>query len=190
MRAELPDKKELRSGLVILGVFVLLAGAVWYGSYRQRAGYEARIATARKQLGIDLAPAQGLSELNSRVARMRARVSGAQRHVPQQDRITDVFRSMDQAMRRHGVRDPQIIAEEARAYANYSLVPLTIELQCGFRSLYGVLSEIESMPRLMRIDRLSIDRPRHRSAEDPAEALNVELEMSVFFSRVDTEEPS
>jgi len=169
--------------LITLGVVVALAGvfafAVWMPANRKSQALDRRIDAAKSELGMTPVAKDELIQLNSAVTELRAVVNGAQQYVPIDDEIAHVVRGVNEALKAHGVTEQEMVTRQAQRYAHYNTIPISIEYESSFPVVFGALREIEKMPRLIRVDRLGI----MGDSDDPAEPLEVHMELSTFYSR-------
>ncbi len=176
----MPIERDQLKTLAIIGVlFVLFAAAIWLPGHFTRQSLERRIDAARHALGVMPDQGAGLSEWYAQVIDLREQVRGAQRYVPEKDELAQVLRGLTAAMQQHQVTHPELTTRDVQHFANYSLIPANVQFSAPFPQVFGVLDEIEAMPRLIRIDRLDIESNPQRS-DMP---LAVTMELSTFFSK-------
>lgn len=176
------------AALLMLGLGV---GPLVFNHFEKRS-LEARIEAAERELGMDRGPAESLDELKHAVADLRDRLSGSQQYVPEAPELAGVLRGLTDALSGFAPSDQSIETQATRAYARYSVIPIFVRFEGDFLSTYGTLRSIERMPRMVRIDRLSIrrlkpDRPAPPGAMPRAE---VDLELSTFYAPEQQEEAS
>lgn len=164
---------------VVLALGALFAFAVWMPARERSAELDRRISQARDELGMTAVARDELTRLNNRVVELRQVVQGAQRYVPATDEIAQVVRGINEALRKQGVTEQEMIARPSQRFADYSEIPLTVEYQASFPDVFGALQQIESMPRLIRLDRLQL----RSFPEAPAQPLEVHMQMTTFYSR-------
>lgn len=179
------ERDELRTLAVVLVLFVLFGVGVWLPARQHRADLRQHIEEARDTLGIDLADTHGLASLHQQVIALRQTVRGAQRYVPRQDELDSLLRSLTEAMNAYGVAEQEIVSQRVEHFAHYSVVPMRIDFHGTFPSTFGVLKQIEAMPRLIRIEELELEQAQ----QSPGEELSVTLQLSAFVAG-DQEEAS
>jgi Tfp pilus assembly protein PilO len=178
-----PDK-VIRRRLALLGAVTLLLGAaIWLPEHLARGELRHSIEKDRYALGINPGVATGLGQWYEQVVALRSEISGAQQYVPEEDELADVLRGVTEALRRDGVSDPELVTRPVEHYVNYSVIPAGVQVTATFPSMFEVLSELERMPRLIRIDRLEMELSR----DDPRQ-LEVALDLSTFFSKARKDE--
>lgn len=169
--------------LITLGLVVALAGvfafAVWMPAKKKHQAFDERIDAAKSELGMTPVAKDELIALNTRVSELQTVVNGAQQYVPVDDEIAHVVRGVNEALKAYGVTEQEMVTRQAQRYAHYNTIPVSIEYQSSFPVVFGALQEIEKMPRLIRVDRLSV----MGDSDDPAQPLEVQMELSTFYSR-------
>lgn len=172
------NKGDARRWIMIIALFVALAAGLWYPAHNERTALQQRIDKAQQELGVDLAATSGLSQLEMQVRQMKQQMSGAQRYIPQQDEMSEVLRSLTTALSNQGVQQREVVAGTPRHDANYSATPITLEFESDFHAAYQVLREMESLPRLMRVEQFRLQA----NVRQPTGRLRVHLQLSAFFA--------
>lgn len=173
------EKDQMVTVAVVLALGALFAFAVWMPARAQHQKLEARIAAAQNELGMTAVAKDDFVRLNEQVTHLRQVVRGAQRYVPASEEIAEVVRGINEALRSHDVTEQEMIARQAKQYADFSEIPLSVEFQSSFPVVFGALQQIEAMPRLIRVDRLNL----MSFPEDPAKPLEVQMQMSTFYTQ-------
>lgn len=168
--------------VAVLSVLLMGFGiGIYLPAHYQRAKIQKRIDIAKAELGLDPAAAANMSRYHTRVVALREEVSGAQRYVPRVEEIASVLRGLTRSLDAYEASQPEVLTREAREYADYSVVPVSLRFDGSFPAAFGVLDRIESMPRLIRIDELHFQAdPKHLDAP-----MSVRLELSTFYSTGD-----
>jgi hypothetical protein len=165
------------AGAVLGGLFI----GVWYPYHHLRSQMQRQIDEARVELGLSLDGSDDWTTLPTHVAMLRERTRGAQKYVPQQDEIAEVLRGLTTSLDAHGVTRPEVTTKKAKHFADYSVIPVSVQFTAQFPETFGVLKRLESLPRLIRIERLELES----NARERWAPLTVGLELSTFFSQAD-----
>ncbi len=173
------EKDQMMTVGAVVALAAIFVFAVWMPSRARSAELDRKIDTAKAELGMTPVAQAELTQLHAQVLALREQVNGAQRYVPRNDEIAEVVRGINESLKSHGVTDQEMVTRRAEAFANYSTIPLSIEYQSSFPVVFGALKEIEKMPRLIRVDRLSV----RGDASSAATPLEVQMQLSTFYTR-------
>jgi len=172
------DRKQIKlMGIMLSVMLVLGVGPLAYNYFAEKS-LDARIVLAKESLGIERGSAEDLSSLHYRVQELEDALNNRQHYVPDTPEIAKVLRSLTDALVRYQVQDQAIETRPNKSYLNYSAIPLSIRFEADFLSTYAAIREIESMSRLIRIDRLNIRSVPGRDLAEP----QIEMEVTTFFA--------
>ncbi len=177
------EKDQWKFGAVLGLVLVGFGIGIYLPARYERSKIQTRIDAAKAELGIDPAAAAGLKRYYGQGVALRDEVSGAQRYIPQMEEIASVLRGLTESLGAFETAEPEVVTRQAKDYADYSVVPVSLAFDGRFPAAYGVLDRIESMPRLIRVDRLHFQADA-RTLEAP---MAVRLELSTFYSAGDAD---
>lgn len=163
----------ITAGLIAAAGFVPLAI-----NQVEKASLQGRIDRAETKLGVDRHPTESVEELRLSVAEMEERLRGSQRYVPEQPELAQALRGLTDALGVFEAEQQKIETRGIRRHAHFSEIPISVVFRGGFMSTFRALEAIESIPRMIRIDRLSISR----ESEKGLPVTEVELELSTFFT--------
>ncbi|MEO0586500.1 MAG: type 4a pilus biogenesis protein PilO, partial [Planctomycetota bacterium] len=138
-----------------------------------------RIDEASRQLGLSPGANAELVRLYDEVEQMRHELDAAQQRIPAQDEIAQVVRGISEALALHAADQPVLTTGQTEHYATHSLIPVQVTFNADFLNTYRVLDALQRMPRLIRVDRLTISRDAERGDGNAT----VELDVAAFFSR-------
>lgn len=182
----MPVSREEVRFLAVLGLIVGAFGVgLWLPAHRERAKLQTRIDQARQQLEAQRANADEVARLHQQVVQLSQAVSRQPHQVPEQEDLDQVLRHLTRALQSSNVREPDLTTRDTRHFAHYSIIPIEVEFQGSFRDAFGVLERIESMPRLIRVDRLELEG-QERNTAGP---LSVSLQLSAFVAREEASKP-
>lgn len=171
----------------VLLVAAILAVMVAFGVFgymplrNNRQEAKERIDVYKAQLASDLAGAKQLPKLREEVEALRSALAGAQRDVPTQSELASLLRTLSSELDRQSVTDKEVQTRPIQEGTDYHVLPVSLRFTGTFGAVYGFVKQIESMPRLIRIDRLELV-----SAPDGAGRLTARIELSTFFTSGET----
>ncbi|MEM1097690.1 MAG: hypothetical protein AAGH92_02760, partial [Planctomycetota bacterium] len=96
-------------------------------------------------------------------------------------------RGLTESARASGVWEQELNADEFKRYADFSVIPASLDFQSSFGAAIGVLEAIEKQRRLTAVQRTEIDYARNAD-QTGGSSVNFEVELVSFFSR-EQEEP-
>ncbi len=174
MRIE-PD--QLRTLLIIVALAVVFAGAGWLPQHRQRQAIGQRIIAAQSTIAANEAQSQSLDRLTSDIRQLGGSLAGTADRIPAQGDIGSLLRDLSLAMTRQGLDDQQIVAHSITPGSEFSVIPLTLQFKGGFTGVFGLVREVESMQRLVRLTRVELTSDPNKGGE-----VTASLELCTFFS--------
>ncbi|MEM1381887.1 MAG: type 4a pilus biogenesis protein PilO [Pseudomonadota bacterium] len=175
-----------KSQWIVISVIATMTAAftlgVWLPESRKQAGYQERITQAQEQLGPSFFDPAMVDQRVSEVEALKDELASSARSVPTRPELASVLRSLTQAVESQGVSDQRFQTRENKRYKHYAELPLSMEFEDTFAACYGVLRQVETLPRLVRVDALNLrvlDREHSASA---APVMQASLRLSSFYT--------
>lgn len=170
-----------RDQLILMGVLGAAAAAFTVAVYMpvrsQQSQAREQIQAYRSQLDMDLAGSKELPKLLEQVNSLREACNGAQRDVPTQSELASLLRSLSSELEKQHATDKEVQMRPIIQGADYHVQPVSLRFTASFPAVYGFLKRLESMPRLIRIDRLELT-----GTPDKGGSLTARIELSTFFT--------
>lgn len=166
--------------ILVAAITAVLVGFGVLGYMPIRSGRQEskeRIDVYKAQLASDLAGARQLPKLREEVAALQEALGGSQRDVPTQSELASLLRTLSSELDRQQVTDKEVQTRAIQSGADYNVLPVSLRFTGTFGAVYGFVRQIESMPRLIRIDRLELS-----GTPDGAGRLTARIELSTFFT--------
>lgn len=173
------SRGDFKTLAVLAAVFAVFAVGLWLPASFERSKIQDRITAARDELNNQKYSAQDLANLNRNVLDLRASVRGTQRYIPEEDELDELLRSLAESLQSFDVRQQEVETSRMEHHADYTVVPVAVRFEGSFPTTFGIISQIESMPRLLRIERMELQPQRQDRANQP---LLVTLEINTFFA--------
>jgi len=169
------SKIWIASFVVVLVAYGLLG---WYPQRSERSQLRNQIAQTQQNLAGDAADRLSIDKLEATVAELRQSTTDAQRLVPDQPELADLLRGLSDALIEQGVNGHEITTQPIEQLAHFQAIPISIEYRAPFTASYGVIEQIVSLPRLLRVDAL------HLMLDEGSEngVLEVNLRLSAFVA--------
>ncbi len=175
-----------RSQWIVLSSIGLMCGAfslaVWFPESRKQTDYQARIVAAQEELGPSFFDPAQMGERVSEVESLKEEISSSARFVPQRSELASVLRSLTQSVESGGVTNQSLQTREAKPYKHYTELPMSLEFEDTFSAAYSVLEQIESLPRLVRVDALNLRVLDRDGAQQREPVMQASLRLSSFYT--------
>ena len=170
---------------VLAGAALLFVLIAWLPSRLEAGGLQRRLAAAKTELAQGQEAQQQLAVLRQEVINLENQVNSYDRQVPDDLQMAELMRQISSALHQHDASDLSARNGEEFRGAQYNIVPLTLQFRASFVDLYLFLEQLESMRRLVRVDKLDLDGDR----DDPAAKLDVQLQLSAFYAPQEGTQP-
>jgi len=162
----------------LVGLIVLFVGSVLVPFGIRDARLQTRIDAARADLGIGETDNAGLARLYTEVQRLREQATGRGQLIPNEDEIPLVLQDLSGLINAPGVTGQEIVTDKAGYYADYNILPVKIQFNAPFATAFDLVKRIETLSRVVRVDRLNIEA----GPDYPRRPLVVNLKLSAFFA--------
>lgn len=166
----------------IAGLSAAFGLGVWLPESRNIAAYQQRIVTAQEALGPSAFQPAMVDRQLDEVERLREELHSSERYVPEGPELASVMRSLTQAVEAEGVSGQRFQTMETKTYKHYAVMPVELEFEDSFTSVYGVLERIETMPRLVRVESLNLRLMEKDNARTTAPRMQASLRLSGFHT--------
>lgn len=175
-----------KSQWIMIGSIAAITAAftlgVWLPESRKHAGYQERITQAQEELGPSFFEPALMDERVSEVEALKDELNSSARYVPNRSELASVLRSLTEAVESQGVSDQSFQTRETKRHKHYSELPLSLEFEDTFKASYGVLRQIESLPRLVRVDAVNLRVLDRDGPEQSAPVMQASLRLSSFYT--------
>ncbi len=176
------ERDQARVAVLICAGAVVFAVGAWWPQYRREQALGRRIALAQQEIQNDDGPSADLAGLARQVADLQSTLDASAQHLSQPDELAEALKYLSARMEALHLTDQQIVTGSLRSEPHYAILPLTLQFRASFPSAFALVKEIESMPRLARVVRLSLANDASRTDRPVA----VSLEMELFFTPTPT----
>lgn len=187
-----------RSDVILSFGLVALCGSIVVLLFWPAMRRERQLRSDLDRLQADLVkPASGpemIERLERDIEALRAFGSGRMTPIPENSNIAGLMASLSQTLDDLSLEQHDITTRPPKLLEYASSMPVSLTLSGPFPSIYRAVAKIESMDRLVRVDRLRITVPRVSMAQiDRSGRVLAEISISAFFkprdlSAVDAEE--
>ncbi|MFG0274664.1 MAG: type 4a pilus biogenesis protein PilO [Phycisphaerales bacterium] len=120
-----------------------------------------------------------IRELTEWMLEIESRVRASTTPIPRDSGVADLVRELTDKFRELGVAEREITTGAASNGDEASALPMTVVARGSFTSVVESIRWIESLPRLVRIRRIKIERARDWSMDNPK--VSAEFLLDAFF---------
>jgi type IV pilus assembly protein PilO len=167
-----------------VAAFVLVLGgavAAFYYLYvvpttRQDAEQAAVIAERRRALAdLDKSTA-GINDINRKIKDLQEAVRFFESKLPKEKEVETVLEQVWKMAEANSLQARTIRSGKTERTANYSLQQIDMNLSGDFNGFYLFMQQLERLPRLTRVEGMSIEKISEREGE-----MQAKLTLSIFF---------
>lgn len=172
------DKRDLKWFGIAGAVLAVLLAVLWLPGALERRALDHRIDQAKQTLAGELADVQLLGPLSDQVIRLHTAVDEAPHHVPPRDELDQLLRQLTEAMEAFDLQQQEIVTDRTQRHADHNVSTVRMRFEGGFPATYGVLQQIDAIPRLVRVDRVTFE-PASPEVGGP---LRVDIQLNAFYT--------
>lgn len=165
----------------LAGVLLAFGLGVWLPETRKQAEYRERIDAAQETLGPNFNQPAALASRVQEVEALEEHVGSSRRIIAAQPDVADLLRSLSEAGRDLDIRDQDLNTQPDRHHKHCSEIPVELGFSGSFNAIYSLLEKVETMPRLVRADALSLRLP---GRDDPTASpqIRATLRLTGFYT--------
>ncbi len=180
------DRKKV--DFVAAGVIVLLLVTAYFTLFRAERVRVAHLREKKDSLSEKLQQAGemnlALDRIGGEIAEIRRNLADFDRRLPEEKRIYDFLRSIDQLASQSDVTMESLTPGPLEKESLYSRMMVKIAARGRFPDFYRFLSRLEGLPRITRLVGLRIKRvdSQGAGAGEIERLCNFEMDLAVFVS--------
>ncbi|MEM1109402.1 MAG: type 4a pilus biogenesis protein PilO [Planctomycetota bacterium] len=181
----MPNKKNNKMQWVVAGVIVTMVVVFTLGvllpELRKISEYEERIVLAQEELGPSFLEPTVMDQKLNEVEELKEELNTSTRYVPDRPELASVLRSLTEVVESQGISDQRLQVRETKRHKHYAELPLSLEFEDTFSSTFGVLKQIESLPRLVRLEAMNLRVVERDPSSASAPRMQASLRLSSFY---------
>lgn len=160
-----------------VGLFILPA-------VRARGELSRRIVGLREELAKPNAGPQAIEELSRDRESLMAFGAGRMTPIPAESDVAGLIESLTRTLSESGLKDRDITTRAARSLEGAHALPVTVAVTGESPKVFEALERVESLPRLVRVERLRVSAEDEQQAGKRAREPQVRAEMliEVFYT--------
>ena len=173
--------------LAVLGTLTAAALLIWLSAWP-----DWKTADARQTQLIELQhKVGGISQAEEALAAETSRLADARKHrdlecrrIPDTADVAGLMQSLSLEVDGHTVRDQTftVMDRPSSEAKRFQVLPLRVELDADFQSVWSVLERAEGLPRLVRISGLEMTLIDQKQPVDGSQPLRASLAMDVVYA--------
>lgn len=174
-------------------VFILLLAAVPVGAYlfvfeprqEQIDRVTAEIRKKRTKLAELESATRRMPDLGREIDRLKGAIEQIEVKLPDERKFDEVLKQVWELAARQRLTPKSIRTEKPVPAAQYSELPISMEIIGDFDSFYSFMLELEKLPRITRMRQLKLAKKVNKD-DDPGQ-VQAKFVLSVFFESSDSE---
>ncbi len=162
---------------VMVGMGVLFVTLVWWPARQQAQRNQARIKGAAERVSQVSTNEAELLRLTQEVEDLEALLARDEHIVPDAPELPSLLRGLTESVRDRNVVDQNLSAGNFERYADYAVVPVSINFRASFLEAAGVIESLEKQRRLTSLKRtvLGVEGPNDT-------AVAAQLELAAYYT--------
>ncbi len=150
-----------RTYAVLLGA-VAVAGVFAFGAYRPNAARlhatEAAIRDLHDELAVRTQHLERAVELYGAVDMARRQAPAWDEALPDEPRIGALLETIDHLAGDAGLKEAHVLPAKPVRVGKIGILPVAIDFRGSFESIYAFVRQVETLPRIARVERFEIAR--------------------------------
>lgn len=175
------DRRSWQTTLVLALAASSLVVGLWYPMNRRHQQVQQQLTQAQSELAQQTLKTGSPLQLQQQIRTIKNELGRRGSQVPTQNDVPALLRTLSQLAESQQLGEAQIINRPVLAGDQYQAVPMAIQFKGPFPQAFGMLKDVESMERLLRVTRLDVSRDTSVATGGPAN-VNVSLELAAFFA--------
>lgn len=180
------DARQFSTGAGVgLGV-LLISGALLFVAppWSDLSRLGGRTELLRDELSRPASDPELIERLSAELERLRALGASGMTPIPESSDVASLVRELSMLLESIGLREREITTGAPRELAEASAMPMSVMVRGGFPAIAEAVRRIESLPRLVRVQRLRVSRDTGGSSgpDWSGEEVRADLMIEVFFA--------
>jgi len=121
-----------------------------------------------------------LRRLEQRLVEIKEEADERLRSIPDESGVADLIRQLSGLLGTLSIEEREVTTGAPSAGERASSMPMTVSLRSGFLSVYDVIRWVESLPRLVRVQRIRVDSASREPTPDAT--VEAEILLEVFYA--------
>lgn len=166
-------------GLCLLGGFALIVRP----AYVSARALDHEIESKRAELARPGSGPETIERLAHQLTALRALGKERMTPIPEDSAVATLVRSLSESFDDLGLNDREVSTGAPKQLEEASSLPMTIAISGGFPAIHGALARIESLDRLVRVQRLRVaGEGKTRDGFDRSGRVRADIQLDVFYA--------
>lgn len=169
-----------KDNLIICSIVLSLVLAailfVYAPQGRKMRALETELATQKQTLESDAAKAAVVPDMMRQVQEMKNRYKNFDRRLPKQKELDGFLREITGNLAQEKLVNQLMQIGDPSKTEHFNTLPIAMKFQGSYLALGSFLKRLDSMERLTRIQKLTIQT-------DPKTGVNIDMQMNIYFTQ-------
>lgn len=178
----------MNQGRALPGVCLALVAAIAIGAlivpqYNRSRTLRREIKEFHAELAKPNSGPEVIGTLTNQLETLRSLADRRMTPIPQESNVAGLITELSAMLDSLGLSHREITTGDSRRLDEASSMPMTVTLQGPFPSIAEAVMQIESLPRLVRVQRLRVSTEQSRRGEvDRSGVVRADVLIEVFFA--------
>jgi type IV pilus assembly protein PilO len=168
--------REIAFVVVMLGILAAIKLVVWDKAQTKIMERERKTEDRLKALSDLERATSGVADVDRKVSELEEAIKFFEKKLPQERDIDQILKEVWNMAEQNQLTTKTIKTMKSQRGAAYSEQPIEMSLSGNFNGFYEFLLKLERLPRLTRINQLSLDKINGKEGE-----MEAKLVLSIFF---------
>lgn len=175
------DRSQAIAGGLTLALLLGFGALVWWPMSRSINADRSAIRSLETRLNMVQDQRESLVELSEQVRSLRAEVAGQRRTIASPDEMPAILREISLRIERAALQGEGITTGEMIEEQRVRALPVELTVGGTAPSVLALVESIETMPRLVQVDRLQINRSDEPGPADDA-TVHAQMRLTAYLA--------
>ncbi len=183
------SKADIVLGAGWLAIVAATVGVFVMPSMHRERELKSEVSALESELAQPSSGPELIAQLQANLDTLQSFGDGRMTDIPEESDIAGLMRSLTDILSQFQLPQHDLTTRPEKALQYASAKPVSISLTGPFTSIYQAVNQIESLPRLVRVERFRLTRPPFtRGTLDRSGVVDAEIWIDAFYAPVDLAE--
>lgn len=168
--------REIAFVVVMFGLLAAIYFLVWDKAQSKVAAMERKTEEQLKALAELDKATSGVADVDKKVSELEEAIKFFEKKLPRERDVDQILKEVWQMAEQNQLTTKTIKTMKSQRGVAYSEQPIEMSLSGNFNGFYEFLLRLERLPRLTRVNQMSLDKITGREGE-----MEAKLTLSIFF---------